>query len=440
MHTTAFKHADPRSIFIAFALIFLAINFNFFFAIINAHVFRITSAYIILAEILLFAGAFYLSIKNYNEQMRMIYVLQIFLVCNFFALCLINGDFNPKALRDLLIGPAFIICGMVAAEGRFLRFFAILQGFICVVAFVEIYFVDYYTSFVNPKQFYIDSRGRTEESFWMEGSQLYQSAYRPTGRLLFPSLDWHRVSSVFLEPVSFANVLIGCTIATFAFWPRMDTKTQIYFGGTLLFMMVAADGRLATVTMILLLAVSIGRNALPRYVNIAYPFIIIAIAVSIVIVLNATGNVDNFAGRLTKSVTMLNELGMDIFTGNFSSKFHDSGYTKIIASSGIFGALAWWLILMSRAEQRTPTTRYIVHAVAIFYALSFSVSSTAFSIKSAALMWFLVGLAVALDRQKVEQEEERNDRRPMVASRWTTMEPARGTFAVSRTRSAIPTR
>src|SRR5690606_9511460 len=100
-------------------------------------------------------------------------------------------------------------------------------GIVLALALIEYFFVEAFTEYFNVASYYI-SRGTMEAREAMQSGDLFISGVRPAGiqggRNLLPFLGDHRVSSVFLEPVSMGN--FGIIVF---FWGLVQSK----FGGQL---------------------------------------------------------------------------------------------------------------------------------------------------------------------------------------------------------------
>jgi putative polymerase len=73
------------------------------------------------------------------------------------------------------------------------------------------------------------------------------------------------------------------------------------------------------------------------------------------------------------------------------SQAADSGIAYTITTQSIFGLIAFWLFLVLNAAERTPEQIKYLHALCVFIVLSLLVSYSLFSIKTAALLWFIHG-------------------------------------------------
>ena len=69
----------------------------------------------------------------------------------------------------------------------------------------------------------------------------------------------------------------------------------------------------------------------------------------------------------------------------------DSGIAYTITTQSIFGLTAFWVFLVLNAAERTPEQIKYLHAICLYIALTLLVSYSLFSIKTAALAWFIHG-------------------------------------------------
>jgi putative polymerase len=69
----------------------------------------------------------------------------------------------------------------------------------------------------------------------------------------------------------------------------------------------------------------------------------------------------------------------------------DSGIAYTITTQSVFGLIAFWLFLVLNAAERTPEQIRYLHALCVFLVLTLLISYSLFSIKTAALLWFIHG-------------------------------------------------
>jgi putative polymerase len=113
-----------------------------------------------------------------------------------------------------------------------------------------------------------------------------------------------------------------------------------------------------------------------------------------------------YSGRVLLDFDIFNWLGIEASRG----QTFDAGYAYVISNVGLIGFALFWLWFMSLSGR----SRYLYafrNTSAAYFAALFCISASQFTIKTAALLWFLMGvLSVARDaserthaRQQVPQ-------------------------------------
>ena len=196
---------DGGPIVTAFALVFSAIAFNFCLCFINTNVTGISSASVIGCELVIVATAFLVSYRSIGAtEAVLIAGAGLYLLALALARAMDNPAlFDPKIIRDFMIPIAFFLLGRrvrnVRAVDIFVRIVAVI---VVVLAIFEYFDVEDYLKYFNVIMYYI-ARGSVESArLEILSTNLFVSGIRPEGRSLLPFLGDHRVSSIFLEPVS----------------------------------------------------------------------------------------------------------------------------------------------------------------------------------------------------------------------------------------------
>lgn len=384
----------PSREFLAATTIFAAVSFNFLLAVLNANFMNLGRGDVILAEVLIVGTSVGLCLWSRNKLLIQWAIVAWVFAIIFMALSVFRQTIEPKYFRDILAMPVFIALGITYARGNIVRLFAVLQGFILFFMIVEGYSGSFFGDIANPLKYYINTRDFVQENFWNTESTLFISATRPQARF-FEWLDIHRLSSVFLEPVSLGNWCIVVTIFVVAMWRDLSRNEKYFFIITNVIILIGCDGRLATVTSGFVIAVALLAPKLPRYSHAFYLPAAVAAAVLIVLFFNPPPG-DTFLGRLEYTVRslggldLMGVLGLDLETAKHRL---DSGITYIILTQSIFGATLFWgsiCFLQSTTNRRAVV---LVHAIAAYVALSLLISYSMFSVKTAAPLWFLYGYA-----------------------------------------------
>jgi putative polymerase len=233
----------------------------------------------------------------------------------------------------------------------------------------------------------------TAESFWNTESTLFVSATRPDDRF-FGFVNWHRMSSVFLEPVSLGNYcifVVACLVAV----PHLLKRWQILMlgAGTAL-MLVACDGRLATVTILFIAVFAVMAPRLPERVTLLLPLLIMFCASAFVVAFAVSAGSDTFPGRVAHTVHLLGRMSLVDWMGASDLLLPlavDSGIAYLIITQSVAVTLLFWItFVMAADEADAPAARYKA-GVAAYLALSMLVSFSFLSIKTAAPLWFVLG-------------------------------------------------
>jgi len=304
-----------------------------------------------------------------------------------------------KPARDLLIPIAFFFFGTRAADIRRADLLvAIAAAIVVSVGLIEYAFPDRFTDVFNVARFYID-RGAMKTGQSPQSSNLFISGIRPDvlgGRNLLPFLGDHRVSSVFLEPISSGN--FGIIVFMWAL-VRSRARGRVAWG---LFaagatMIVLSDSRFGAMFCI----VAAGIAFLPPALGAVAAASIPAVGLSALIVLpdhlermHVIGN--GFVSRIILSGHFIAALDLQNWLGVMTPDFQpfDSGYAYSFIGFGIAGVAALWAIFWS-IEGRGWQFRVYRNLVGAYYGVLLCVSNSPYTIKTASLLWFLLGVLSA---------------------------------------------
>jgi putative polymerase len=385
-----------------------AVCFNAILAILNGHFVALARAHVIFAEIAVYAGALAMIVSRADRRMWPWFLLTIFIILMGLFVSAGSGELNAKYIRDVLVIPIFIMLGMTYQSNTFVKPFSILHTIILLVAIIEVASPDTYAEVFKILDYYVNTRDFSANSFWNTESTLFVSATRPGSRF-FGFVDWHRVSSIFLEPVSLGNYCVIAAIILVACWHEMSVATRSYFIGSTFFLLVGCDGRLAAVsTVIVYFAVIFVRNISSRWSVFYLPIILILSTVS-VWALGSGGGSDDFAGRVAGTIDALSRVDVHGLLGlnaGAAENAVDNGIVYFILSQSLIGVTVIWFTVCLCAPGRTSQSRIYVHAIAIFVPLNLMVSYSFFSIKVASLVWFFYGYLYIRDLNAVDPATE----------------------------------
>jgi putative polymerase len=279
--------------------------------------------------------------------------------------------------------------GATTADRLLRRVIWLALGF----ALFEFLFVDLFTRLFDIYSYYLARGAADPEMGLYRSDRLVASGMRPEGigRTILPFLGPHRVSSVFIEPVSFGNFAVICAAWGLA-KARDEWRATLFFVAAAAVMLVLNDSRfgLVSVALLVVLRLLLVRGAEPF--GIAFPFFCAAAVIAIAI---ATGGQysDSFVGRLTLTGTTLIKLGPADMFGLVTPAYgyFDMGYPYVLTNFGLLAALALWGAFWLLPMTSEPARRFRVY-VALYLALILCVSGTSvFAFKTSALLWFLLG-------------------------------------------------
>lgn len=375
-------------------LLAAAIGFNAMLAIVNGHGVGLSNGSVTLVQGAIIGAVLGLvALARPPHAARWWVLLWAFLLL-FLLLSLARDRMDVRAFGDMGLIFAFIMLGLCIRPVALARLLIVLQLVITALGVWELASPGSYGQTFKVENYYIATRGFQEKSFYSGQTELFVSAERPGGRLLLPSLNIHRGSSIFLEPVSLGNWTIVATLATAALWRWLSWRAIAMLAGTNLVLLVACDGRLALMTNILLLPFLIVGRRVPRWVPpLTLPGMLLALALAQALgLLNVVG--DTFVGRLTYSMNYLETLDFQALMGvphGAGITGADSGWSYLAASQSLPGLVALWLALTLPIGVDTPQRRRFVLGMAIFLTLALPISYSVFSIKIAAFLWATYG-------------------------------------------------
>ena len=373
-------------------IVLAAVLFNAGLAVINAHVTPLSANAVIAAEVLIVVAAHAVIFAHYRPQMLPWYAVIVIVVLFSLERAMVVGNFDPKFMRDVLLIPTFVLLGMTAPTRRLTTLVVVLHVIVVGGVLFEALFTQAFSDLFEIRQYYIATRGLEAADFWNAGSDLFVSATRADR--LFSFVDLHRTSSVLLEPVSLGNYVVIITAFLCANYRNMSLKVIMFLLVGSFIALVGCDGRLAAVSSAIVVLAAFVAPLLPRKSALLYLPLVLLGAVVLVIALHPNATADNFPGRVAYGIELLARYDMGEWFGNSDRllvQAMDSGLAYTIATQSVVGLVAFWLFFILNAEEQTPTQIKYLHGVCVYLALSMLISYSMFSIKTAALLWFIHG-------------------------------------------------
>ncbi|HYG07630.1 MAG TPA: polysaccharide biosynthesis protein GumE [Stenotrophomonas sp.] len=375
-------------------VLLLAIGYNFVLAVVNAKVFTVRPAMTYAVEFAIYGACFVLGLWSLDRRRAALVVGGLgFIVALMLLRFFLVWEFDPKFLRDALIPFAFLVLGC-AYRGSVPRLCVRMALVVALVAAFELAMPTTYGDVVNPKSYFVNARGFSASGFWNEDSNLFVSATRPGARNFLPSSNLPRASSVFIEPVTMGNFIIFFMAVLLAFRRWLSGWKQILGFGLIAFLVVASDGRLAAGTCVLMLLAAPILRRLDQRLAFAVFLAVLLGGWALVAAAGVQAYEDTMLGRIFFTVDSMSRLSLPAWLGldaDAAYRYFDSGIAYFVVSQSVFVVLAFLLAYSFLMVLPGREGQAFKHLAILAFALSLLVSNGYFSIKTAALWWFVCG-------------------------------------------------
>lgn len=379
--------------------VWAAILFNLGLCFVDTHLIRISALHVMAAEAAILGSAFLLPFTRSGRTPGRLDVLLLLLFATWLLLSILRQDFQPKFFRDVAIIAIFVTLGIACVgQGLHRRIFW-LHMLILGFAIWEAVSVESFVRVFSVAEYFEHTRGQDIDD-WSVDIGLYLSAIRPEDRFLFNGLPVHRLSSVFLEPVSLGNYVVIATIWLAGFWKQIPTRMRAPAVIATLLLLVGSDSRMATVSCAMILLALPFRRLISNSAPVLMAPLVLGGMFFLVWALDLETGMDNFEGRLAHAVSIFHQMELQDYAGvslEHLARANDAGFAYLVMTQTLVGAAILWSALFLR-KLVTPESRYIHLAISIYVAFNLTVSWSLFSIKTAALVWVLLGRAVRDDR------------------------------------------
>jgi len=395
--------------FLTFWILMGCMLYQMALCFVHTHLFAISTSTVALAEFALYAACLFVLLR----RIRLEFIAVMALVTAYlFFMALIRGALDLKGFRDILIVILFYWLGRTMGSVEMAdRLLKVVIAVVLLFAFFELFFLNEYSRVFNVFSYYVNQGGLAGATNW-SGGALALNGMRPEGigRTILPSLlGNHRVSSIFLEPVSLGNFAV-----IVAAWglakPREEWRAILFYLAMAALMITLADSRYGLLTvscLVLMRLIFVGRM---HTLAILLPAICVAALLAIGHMMKGD-HADNIVGRLYVTGATLMQFGpKEIFgISGYQFNFGDMGYAVVLTRFGLaFFTVCWigfWMIRME--DERGIRFRAYV---AVYASLILSVSGTSlFALKTAGLLWFLLGCCAVKQRQAVPQAQDERD-------------------------------
>lgn len=382
-------------------IVFAAVAYPALLCFMHTHFFPVVTATVGTTEFLIYLACLIVLLRPVRVEFVVVATL---VTAYLLLLSLFRGAVEIKSFRDVMIPILFYWLGRSVIDSGFAdKLLRVLIWVVLIFGFFELFFLDWYSYLFNIFSYYHSQGINTRSTNFVSDSALNVNGMRPDGigRTILPDLlGRHRVSSIFLEPVSlgnFATVVAAWGLAK----SRAEWKSAAFFVVAGIIMISLSDSRYgigAVSLMALLRAVPIRWTKLPVSLM---PLVCISALLLFAVSFNGPYT-DSVFGRLYMSGKSL--LGLDasmLFGINSTLRFfYDMGYPYTLTRFGLLLAVFLWFAIWMVKMRDENGERFRIF-VAIYITLLLSVSGTSlFALKSAGILWFLFGsCAATISRQ-----------------------------------------
>jgi putative polymerase len=404
---------SPDLKWVAGALVIAALTFNAILCFINTHVAPIHNSYVVGSEAAIITMALLACYRTIDPKYVMIITAVILYTV---VLALVRSQLSPedglnfKISRDFLIPITFLLLGRSRDNINGADYIVyVATTIILFFALFEYFYLDAYLKIFSVTEYYV-ARGTLDaldpSLQWANG--LMVNGIRPSeqGRELLAFLGDHRVSSLFLEPIGLGN--FGCMVA---FWAiarsKMEQRLRLWSIAAGVALIVFSDTRFNAYFLGIGVLILLVRPRITTLAVLAMPFALIFglwLAGANAGAQGGSPFLDGLAlhdrliysGRVLLDFDIYNWLGIKASP----AQTFDAGYAYVISNVGLIGLGAFWLWFMSLNGHNRYFYAFRNTSAAYFAAL-FCISESQFTIKTAALLWFLLGaLSIAGDPAK----------------------------------------
>jgi putative polymerase len=376
--------------FVAIATVLGTLTFNLFLCFVNTRIMPMSDSHVMLMEVVLTGGAFLAALDRRSGLPLFLAIFGSYMLL-LFAL---RHQTDLKAIRDIVSPAIFFALGRRLRDNRLADGLALTAGLVTLfVALFEYFMLDVYLEWFNVLGYYLSRGAVSLQDSHGATTGLFISGTRPEPRTILPFLGQHRVSSVFLEPVSMGN--FGVILYSWGLL-RSECRSRWLMIAIALALIALADARFGLYTCVLITMLKPISRLTPKLIWIVAPFLLLAIFALYGLVVGYDDTDNGIAGRFTVTAIILTNLPAAVIFGAEATDVFtaDSGYAYTLTKFGLFGFIGLWttFVLLPVAHARGWTFRSMM---IIYLLLIMIISNSFYSVKTGGLMWFLTGVASA---------------------------------------------
>lgn len=375
-------------------LVILAIAYNAFLAIINAHVMTLGSAHVAISEAMILGAVLAFLFLNLRKIPDILpHVLFLLGMCSLSLWVMLTNDaIYAKILRDSFIIVIFVLLGTLLSSQQIIRTFKILMVAVLTVAVIEVFATEFYVWLFEPEQYFYTTRGI--EPFEYSDSGLFRNSLGYSSRFSFNFLSSHRISSLFLEQVSLANFAMVTLIFLMGFIKELQKREVMFFLLGSIFLILVNDTRTGALFALAMIPCFYLAPLLPKWIAVTFIPGFLLVTTLLFYDPNQTSLLDSLAGRIGFTLYLLSQADLPtLLTGNLAgiNSVADSGYSYLIYATTLFGLILYWLYISLIVRSDNAASKRFVFAMNVFITINLMIGAAIFTIKVAAPMWLMLG-------------------------------------------------
>lgn len=305
----------------------------------------------------------------------------------------VHGRIIVDGLRNFLIVGVFLLVGHRCTARSIERIFLIVGVVVAAVLALEIINLEWYVYLFHPADYFSKTRGIATPEFLRErGLAIGTIAYE--GRFSFGIWHGSRTSSVFLEQVGINTYAIVLTIYLSCMWKKLPRWQILLFAVLYTAIIVTNNARLAPIVGVIILFGYLAFPKLPRFSQFMIPICILS-GVFLLFEFVDGRSGDDLLGRMWTTYRFLRELDISQYLMGDPGLLRaagDTGYGYLICSMTLLGTLIYAAFVIFICPQESDNERRLSWGVCTYIFFWILVGGTgAFTIKTAPLLWALVG-------------------------------------------------
>jgi hypothetical protein len=389
---------------VMFVFVILAVTYNAILALINSLFFELNNGLVIVTEICIL-GASLAAIFSHSKLLEKDkYVVFLFLsVLSSTLLIFLSAQIIfIDSIRNILIICVFFLVGSRLSEEHIHKVFLYISFVIVFFLIIEILMLELYVGLFEPALYYQNTRGVEIKEFNQTG--VFGNAEGFAGRFSYGVFSGPRTSSIFLEQVGLANFCTVLGVYFMVFQTKLTNRMKIFYISLIVLICLSNETRVGSFIALVLFVIGLCKAYIPAYSNLLVPLAVLLIGLFITGFWGeATG--DNFLGRINLSfghfvdLDILDYLGLGVLKIN---QLWDSGFGYLFASYTVFGGTVFICFTLFILKQISIESRLCALGLSIYIFVNLMIGGNAiYSIKTAALLWLLVGFIYNSELKKM---------------------------------------